>query len=100
MYRHGDLLLIPVNNVPEGKGASGMDVVLLEGEVTGHAHRLQCATKPAVTILAPDGGMFLSLVEATPLVHEEHGTIVVPPGQYAVRRQVEYSPEAIRNVAD
>lgn len=34
------------------------------------------------------------------VTHEEHGAIVLPPGDYVVRRQREYAPEAIRLVAD
>jgi hypothetical protein len=34
------------------------------------------------------------------LEHDEHDTIAIPPGNYKVIRQREYSPEAIRNVAD
>ncbi|MGH9523996.1 MAG: hypothetical protein ACRD3E_15850 [Terriglobales bacterium] len=34
------------------------------------------------------------------IVHEEHAPIVLPPGDYEIVRQREYSPEEIRNVAD
>ena len=34
------------------------------------------------------------------LEHDEHETIQLPPGDYRIIRQREYSPEAIRNVAD
>ncbi len=33
-------------------------------------------------------------------VHEEHGPVTLPPGDYEVTIQREYSPEEIRNVAD
>lgn len=33
-------------------------------------------------------------------VHQEHGPITLPPGNYRVQIQREYSPEEIRNVAD
>ena len=36
----------------------------------------------------------------TLLDHEEHNPAAIPNGKYEFRRQREYSPEAIRNVAD
>ncbi|OGT54434.1 MAG: hypothetical protein A3E01_02990 [Gammaproteobacteria bacterium RIFCSPHIGHO2_12_FULL_63_22] len=39
-------------------------------------------------------------VEGVALDHEEHTRIVIPPGDYRIVQQREYSPEAIRNVAD
>jgi len=46
--------------------------------------------------------MWLSITtdESVALTHQEHATIMVPPGVYERRIQREYSPEAIRNVAD
>ena len=38
--------------------------------------------------------------EAVRLLHEEHAPIDLPAGSYIVRIQREYSPEALRNVAD
>ncbi len=103
MFRQGDILLIPVSDssaqegltpVPREKGR----VVLAHGEATGHTH----------AILAPDAVLFdngkgvriLAVESEADLVHEEHATIRLPKGFYEVRRQREYSPEAIRNVAD
>ena len=34
------------------------------------------------------------------LVHDEHGAIALPPGDYRVRIQREYRPEAIVQVRD
>jgi hypothetical protein len=34
------------------------------------------------------------------LEHEDHDTIMIPPGTYQVVRQREYSPGAVRYVAD
>jgi hypothetical protein len=34
------------------------------------------------------------------LAHDEHATIMLPPGNYRIVRQREYSPEEIRDVAD
>jgi hypothetical protein len=37
---------------------------------------------------------------AVDLTHQEHDTISVPPGKYRKVIQVEYTPAALRNVAD
>ncbi|MCK4446989.1 MAG: hypothetical protein KAW56_07900 [Candidatus Marinimicrobia bacterium] len=41
-YRHGDILLIKINKLPENmKFKTKKSKVILKGEVTGHAHRLE-----------------------------------------------------------
>jgi hypothetical protein len=66
-------------------------VVLAEGEATGHAHAI---ADPGALLFEGDGEeRFLELVEAAMLTHEEHETIVLPPGAYRVIRQREYTPE-------
>lgn len=102
MYRQGDVLFIPVSAVPEGKKRDPLkaaSAVLVEGESTGHAHR--CAVLDAVEVLECGDGLYLKVGdEGVSIVHEEHAPIVLPKGDFEVRRQVEYSPEAIRNVQD
>ena len=100
MYRQGDVLITRVAKIParaikrENRGA----VVLAEGEVTGHAHRIEA---PEIAELYDsDRGVYLTVERATRLVHEEHGAIVLEPGAYRVARQREYTPDSIRNVAD
>jgi len=73
-------------------------VVLAHGEVTGHSHSIS----PQEATLYSDGAVTELEVKAAMamLEHQEHGTIALPKGRYRVIRQREYSPEAIRNVAD
>jgi len=41
-YRHGDILLIKIDKLPEGiKFKTKKNRIILKGEVTGHAHRLK-----------------------------------------------------------
>jgi hypothetical protein len=104
MFRQGDVLIIPVAQMPAGlKKLAREDgrVVLAHGEVTGHAHAI--ADKRAALFRDPKlAAIFMHVTGDAPvaLEHEEHGTIAIPPGDYEVRRQREYSPEEIRNVAD
>lgn len=75
-------------------------VILAHGEVTGHAHAI---TDESVCQYRTNsqGVTALEIRQAMAMLkHEEHGTIQIPKGTYEVIRQREYSPEAIRNVAD
>lgn len=98
-FRHGDVLVEPVAGVePAGaalpRSPSG-HVVLAEGEVTGHAHRIAeegCDLYPYPG--ANDNGVRLLVVRASvDLSHEEHHTIRLPPGTYKVRVKRQYNPE-------
>ena len=103
-YRQGDVLIVPVAKMPESLEPIARDrgrVVLAYGEVTGHAHAI--ADKRAALFRDPKLAavfMHVSGDAAVALEHEEHGTVLVPPGNYQIVRQREYSPEEIRNVAD
>ena len=94
LVRQGDLLLVPVAELPESvRRVRGKRLVLAEGEATGHAHVVhdkraslyQCSW-PATRYLRVEG------VEPVSLVHEEHDPLPVLPGVYEVRRQREYTP--------
>jgi hypothetical protein len=100
MYRQGDVLLIPVEELPHDAKLQDIEddkIILAEGEATGHHHAI--ANRNAQLFEAATG-MFLMLAKAAQLYHQEHDKIDLPPGNYKVTRQREYSPEAIRNVAD
>ena len=100
-FRQGDVLVVSVGSIPKGARKVARDngrVVLAYGEVTGHAHAI---VEEHVTMLEVDKGIrYLDVQMEAFLRHEEHAPITLPPGAYKVTRQVEYTPEAIRNVAD
>jgi len=104
MFRQGDVLIIPVGAMPaklEKLKREDGRVILAHGEVTGHAHaikdkRVALFRDPKLAAIF----MHVSGEDPVALEHDEHDTISVPPGNYRVIRQREYSPEAIRNVAD
>lgn len=108
MFRQGDILLIPADATPTDYIQRRGEVVLGLGEVTGHRHVLRDAVwlvAPATNVeqFARSGGdvpVFVVAGENSQLVHEEHATIKIPAGTWQVIRQREYSPEAIRAVAD
>ena len=112
-YRQGDVLIeriaiIPTTAVKQNKSTC---IILARGEVTGHHHALETvdpadwwkegeisATTGKPTTLA--GELFVSLPSGGVVTHQEHSKIELPIGNYRITRQREYSPEAVRNVAD
>ncbi|MFH1022883.1 MAG: hypothetical protein V1809_05800 [Planctomycetota bacterium] len=96
-YRQGDVILIRVTARPKETKPLG-HLVLAEGEVTGHAHRV---AGDGSVLLETDGGRrFLDVREESILVHEEHGPVTLPPGFFEVKIQREYDPERDRIVRD
>lgn len=99
-YRQGDVLLVSIPEFPKGAidvTPKNDKIVLAEGEATGHAHAIMARDVVARMVGV---SLYLHVIRETILKHEEHGDINVVPGHYEVRRQREYSPEEIRNVAD
>ncbi|MFJ1704284.1 hypothetical protein [Kitasatospora sp. NPDC088346] len=108
MYRQGDVLIVPVAegavpSVVAGLAAQPRDprgrLVLALGEVTGHAHAV-VGPGELRRETGPFGTAWLRLPEGGRVVHEEHAVIVLPKGWYRVVRQREYTPGAVRVVAD
>jgi hypothetical protein len=71
-------------------------VILAYGELTGHAHAVIGDAELFESDVSEIGQRFLRVEQESEVVHEEHGTVTLPPGDYEIRRQHEYSPEAIR----
>lgn len=106
LYRQGDVLLVPVTAMPADttpvKRENGL-AILAHGEVTGHHHAIRHDQVELVTSdQADELRMWLSVTADEPvaLTHQEHDTIMVPPGIYQVIGQREYHPVAIVRVQD
>lgn len=97
IYRQGDVMLRKVDGLPDG-AAKEKGLVLAEGEVTGHAHRV--VGTGATLYATPNQKRYLTVKDFCFVQHEEHGEVKLPGGCYEVVRQVEYTPERIVNVAD
>ena len=99
-YRHGDVFLreavMPVTAVEAVRDG---DVVLAYGEVTGHAHRIKERT---VRMWSAGDQRYITVEKPSDLMHEEHGTITLPPGSYEIiqQREYDYLAEMPRAVAD
>lgn len=94
-FRHGDVLIEKVDSI---NGKKLDHLIIAEGEVTGHAHRI---TKGDAELYEKDGVMFLHVEsEEALLTHEEHGPITLPKGDFKITIQREYIPNAWKNVVD
>jgi hypothetical protein len=99
LYRQGDVLIRRIADLPKQKAAKRKTGILAEGEVTGHAHRIE--DLGLAEVLEIKNGLYLRVgEEGVRIVHEEHAPIVLEPGNYEVEVQREYTPAEIRNVAD
>ena len=95
--RHGDVILERVEKTLGVQSAKN-NVVLAEGEVTGHFHRLKGKN---MLVSEFRGNKFLELKDSADLVHEEHDTLKIPEGKYKVmlQREVDLKGE-LRQVLD
>jgi hypothetical protein len=94
LVRQGDLLLVPVPDLPPGLSKVGSGrLVLLEGEATGHAHVVD--DERASLYGWVSSARYLCVEGESPvmLVHDEHDPLPLSPGVYEVRRQREYVPQ-------
>lgn len=95
MRRQGDVLLVEVDELPSQLAPVPREdgrLVLAHGEATGHAHVLEGQAELLAADLEEMEHRFLRVEVESSLLHEEHDTIVVPPGSYRVVRQREYAP--------
>jgi hypothetical protein len=101
IYRQGDVLIEEVNEVPHDavKQKRQSKIILARGEATGHHHALEMED-PADWWKHGDE-IYVDLANSPQVAHQEHATIQLRAKQIVrVRRQREYTPETIRNVAD
>jgi len=110
LYRHGDVLLLEVAEKTLPRRLRRLSqLVLAEGEITGHAHRVEAEVEPAsgepepVELYEDDSGVLYLRVKGKKarVTHEEHATIELKgPAVYRVWKQREYDPTRDRYVAD
>lgn len=105
-FRQGDIIVEEIGALPAGvvrvDRLKGQPIVLALGEVTGHHHAIHEDADSADWWKDDKGNQFVTTTEApVEITHQEHGPIpLLPKKVYRVRRQVEYTPEAIKNVQD
>jgi len=99
-WRQGDLLFRRIEDLPLENLTERENGHILEGEATGHIHRLKDTVVAKVLETFAGLRMFIRAEKPAEIIHEDHDTITLPPGNYEVIRQREYTPEAIRQIAD
>ena len=101
--RHGEVMLVPVEAIPEGRKVNTGDYILAHSE-TGHHHVLEGTAFEVIE--AKDKNIFVKILDTTNLVHKKtldaHRTITIPPSLLERYHMVEYNPasEAIQVVRD
>ncbi len=95
-YIQGDVALVPVEKT-NGEIKKTGDVVLAEGETTGHRHVL----RGAVQYVDANGQVSVQVDQPAQLVHEEHHELTIQPGAYRVVIQREFDlTQGVRQVMD
>lgn len=101
--RQGDVFLRRIEAVPAAAQPVKRegDVILAYGEVTGHAHRIVAPLEAVDVLQEAERRIILNVRQQVTVTHEEHKSIVLPPGLYESYVQREYDPlEAERRVVD
>jgi hypothetical protein len=86
LYQQGDVLLtrVELKSVP---GTREPGLVLATGASTGHDHT---AAGEGVALFNERGSLYLNAPNGAEIVHPEHRTLPLPPGNYRIDRVQEY----------
>jgi hypothetical protein len=96
--RQGDVILIPGWNVASAQLLRCSDLVLAQGEVTGHRHQI---TQGEAELFKYQETLYLRVIsEYALLTHEEHNPLKIAQGDWTVRIQREYEPAGWRYIVD
>jgi hypothetical protein len=105
VFRHGDIVLKQIEKLPDGLKEKKTKVILQSGS-SGNPHLIDNGKLYFIN----DDDFIIGYLEAknTNLIHREHGNKKVGSNKYAkisdglyeIRRQVEYTPEGLRQVED
>lgn len=106
IYRHGDVLITPIQSIPNGVKRK-KDAILAYGEATGHNHQLvltdaQFKEQLDVYINKLTQKIYFENNQPVELKHQEHKTITIQPGIYQVdiEREYDYFTKNINTVID
>jgi len=102
MHRQGDLLFIRVDEKIPKKAKKRDSKVILEGEATGHTHRISHGADIYDMMGFPrEKETWLSVEDdIAEIVHDEHAPIQLEKGVWKVVRQREYNDGVISLVKD
>lgn len=95
--RHGEVLLLPVTEVPAGQREEVSGCIVGHSE-SGHHHILESDTVFA-QIVAANGDLYVELDSPTPLRHHkdhhQHRELSVPAGAWRVIKKTEFDVRSV-----
>jgi len=95
MYRHGEIFLQKVTELPKNAKVSKHNSYIVGHSESGHHHVLESKTKFTVHEVS-DAFNYLVLDAPADLVHQKdvntHATLTIDKGIYKVIKKQEYSP--------
>ena len=95
-YRQGDVYIFQVEKIDK-ELETKKEVVLAEGETTGHKHVLVADKGTKIRMAQDEKGFYLDISGGTATIkHEEHAAIKLEPGLYFANIQQEYDPIVYR----
>lgn len=104
LWRHGDVLIQEVDEIPEGfHDSPHHEPVLYRGDVSGHSHRFKDKQTVQVYRIKWQDQLFFEVLDeqGADLKHQEHNPIHFEKGFYRAWRQREFdSVRGSRWVAD
>jgi len=111
MAAQGDFIIMRIKALPKGlvKVAPVQGKHIVAHSETGHNHVMEAEHVTAyksekITDDSKLFELFFSVEKDTPIEHlrsfDTHETLLVPAGDYIVKRQREYVPEGFRKAAD
>lgn len=98
LYQQGDVLFELVSNIPVNARVR-KNRIIAEGEATGHSHAI---IENESEIFEENGTLYLRVPKETTVTHQEHHPLVLPQGDYKIRKVREYDhfSEEARQVRD
>ena len=99
--RQGDILLVPVDALPDGQTEQRKSYTVALGEKTGHSHVVSSAMDFAV-IQGFDDEKYLNFRAPADIVHQTHGPHIIAPGAYKIvnERELDWFSRAQKKVLD
>lgn len=94
-YRQGDVVISKINTIPEIELKEKEDLILAEGEVTGHYHKIVDGKVKLMVAAAATKAMFEVMIlrvlsDQATLFHDEHESIILTMGDYEIKQQREW----------
>lgn len=105
IIRHGEVVLKPVDTIPEGSVPKKTESEIVAHSETGHHHVLEAPVE--FTVWTKDSDTYIEIPNEGKLVHmktgnDVHTPHVVAPGRYQVikKREYDYFQRKLREVRD